>query len=219
MKYPIIRFILMVAAIAVLTGCAQQHNVQLSENFWQDKNQKVAIAAFKAPEPQVHRVGGEGLVDLAVNSAMNKNMNNALKRTDLSWYDNMDSTFADRLKEHKINTSVLPKQFESSKKNREIVLRQAEGDKVLTLELRAVGARRTYYGFIPTGAPEAYCVLVGELFDPKDKKVLWHHETEIIQPVQGAWDQSPHYPNFTKALNVAVNDAKQEMLDSFFSGR
>jgi hypothetical protein len=37
--------------------------------------------------------------------------------------------------------------------------------------------------------------------------------------VQGAWDQSPHYPNFTKALNVAVNDAKQEMLDSFFSGR
>lgn len=219
MKYAVIRFILVSAAITVLTGCAQQRNVQLSDSFWQDKNQKVAIAAFKAPEPQVHRVGGEGLVELAVNSAMNKNMNNALKRTDLSWYDNMDATFADRLKAQKISTSVLPKQFESNKKNREIILRQAEGDKVLTLELRAVGARRTYYGFIPTGAPEAYCLLVGELVDPKDKKVLWHHETEIIEPVKGDWDQSPHYPNFANALNVAVTEAKQEMLDSFFSGR
>ena len=76
-----------------------------------------------------------------------------------------------------------------------------------------------YYGFIPMGVPDAYCVLVGELVDPKDKKIWWHHEAEIIEPVQGAWDQSPHYPNFLNALNIAINEAKQEMLDSFFSGR
>lgn len=205
--------------MALLMGCAQPRNVQLSENFWQDQSQKIAVASFKAPEPQMHRVGNEGLLDLAINNAMNSNMNKALKRADMNWYNNMSTQFATRLKEQKIHTSISEQQFKNDKKNREIILRQAEGDKVLTLELRAVGARRTYYGFIPTGAPEAYCLLVGELIDPKDKKVLWRHESEIIHPIQGAWDQSPNYPNFTSALNVAVNEAKQELLDSFFSGR
>jgi len=206
--------------MGLFIGCAQQpRNVQLSENFWQNKNQKIAIASFKAPKPQVRTVGAQGLLDLAVNTTMNSGMNTFLKRTDLTWYKEINSSFANRLKEHTIKTSVLPQEFEHDKKSRELLLSQVEADKVLTLELRAIGARREYYSIIPKGAPEAFCVLVGELIDPKDKKVWWHHEVVIVQPVQGAWDQGPNYPNFTNALNVAVNEAKQEILDSFFSGK
>lgn len=221
MKNSIIRAVITIVGLITLTGCAGPRNIQLSEEFWQTKNQNITIATFKTPEPQVHVKGEQGLVDLAINSAMNNNMNKALKRTDLSWYSNLYSRFVERFKTHKINSSIVSRQVEPGKKNYEMLLTQAnaEGDKLLTLELRAVGARRTYCGFIPTGAPEAYCVVVGELIDPKDKKVWWHHATEIITPVKGPWDQSPHYPNFANALDIAMHEAKQEIVDSFFSGK
>ena len=82
-----------------------------------------------------------------------------------------------------------------------------------------MGVRREYYGFIPTGAPQAYCVLAGRLTDLSDKKIWWSHDVEIILPVQGAWDQPPSYPNFTQALHLAMDEAREELVDSFFSGR
>lgn len=218
MRKSIIGVLIMIAGFTTLTGCAQR-SVQLSDEFWQTRNQKVSIATFKAPEPEIHRKGNQGLIDYAINTAVSSKMSKALKRLDLSWYNNLYLSFAERLKKQKIHTNVLTKQFEKGKKEHEILLSQAAGDKILTLELRAIGARRTYYGFIPTGAPTAYCVLVGELMDPKDKKVWWHHETEIITPVNGPWDQSPDYPNLMSTLHIAIQEAKQEMIDSFFSGR
>jgi len=219
MKSLIVRFLVIGLGMTLLTGCAGKRNIPLAENFWQEKQQKIRVASFKAPEPQMHTVGQQGLVDLAINSAMNNQMNKAIKNIDISWYAMLPENFSGQLKKHHMNVTLHPQPIDTSKKSRDAILGQAAGDKLLTLELRAVGARRDYYGFIPTGAPQAYCVLVAEMVDPKDKKVLWRHETEILQPVEGAWDQPPNYPNFTRALQVAVNDAKQELLDSFFSGR
>src|ERR1700722_18330514 len=209
MRYSIVRYVFICLGVTLLAGCANQRNIQLTENFWKNQKQKIAVASFKAPEPQVHQIGGQGVLDLAVNSVMNKNMNNTLKRTDLNWYNDIPSDFVHQLREHHINAMAYAKQLYNDKKSTEVVLTQIEGDKLLTFELRALGARREYYGFIPTGAPQAYCVLIGKLIDPTDKKVLWRHEAEIIQPVQGVWDQSPNYPNFTNALHLAINEARQ----------
>ena len=74
-------------------------------------------------------------------------------------------------------------------------------------------------GFISGGAPQAYCVLSGELIDPRNqKKPLWRSEIEIMQPIQEPWDQSPHFSNLMGALNEATVAARTELLDSFFSG-
>ncbi len=214
-----IGFLLVITSIVLLTGCAHKVDEKRFQSFWQEEKPCVTVAAFKAPEPQLHCVGEQGLLELAINNAMNKNLNKALKTADVSAYHQMDQHFAKRLKAHKMQAEVVPTHFESTKKNREMILKQAAGNKVLTLELRAAGAKRKYLSLIPMGAPEGYCVLVGQLIDPKDNTLLWSHETEINQPIQGAWDQGPHYPNLNNAMQVALQDATQEMLDCFFSGR
>lgn len=203
-----------------LTGCAANRNIPLQANFWQNKDQNITIAAAKTPAPSVHEVGGQGLLDMAITNIANKSLSNNLKKTDLSWYPEMQQNFANRLKEKNIKTTFYTGALELNKKNQPNILAQTNGQLLLTFHLKAIGARREYIGgFIPKRPPEGYCVLVGELIEPNSKKVLWHHETEVLQKVQGKWDQPPHFQNFNQALSLAVADAKQELFDSFFSGQ
>lgn len=208
----------MTLVLALLGGCANTRNIQLTENFWHEKNQKVSIAAFESPKPLLHEVGGQGLIDLAITSAMNRNINAYLNKIDTSWYEDIIPKFTVKLKKQNIFVIQYPKKIDG-RKSYQIALAQAGDSKLLTINLQALGARREYsMGFIPTRAPEAYCKLEGQLIDPKDKKVWWRHEVEIIQPIEGDWDQPPSYPNLTHALNTAIDEAQNEMLDSFFNG-
>ncbi len=221
MKKLIIRnFLIFIgAALVLLTiGCAAPKNIALSENFWQNPKQKIVVASFNPPEAGVHLAGSQGLLEYGINSAANRGMNNYLKNAELRWYYEIASDLTKRLKERRFNATVYPQQLPEGEKANNVILAQLEGSKLLTIKLIAVGARREYYSIIPKGGPEAYCVLIGELIDPIDKKVWWRYETSIKQPVQGEWDQAPNYPNFNNALQVAVNEAREDLLDSFFSG-
>lgn len=216
----LMKLTLVSVVIVLISGCAVNRNLPMQDAFWQNKNQKIVVAAVLAPEPKVHQYGQQGLVDMAITGIANKDLSAAVKKTDLSWYNEIPQSFARRLKDNRMQASVYSRTLDLNKKKHANVLAETDGDLLLTFELKAVGARREYAaGFIPNGGPEGYCVLIGELFDPKQKKVLWRHETEIIQKVDGQWDQPPHFPNFNNALNIAIRDAQQELLDSFFSGR
>ena len=91
-------------------------------------------------------------------------------------------------------------------------------DDVLVMHLYAAGVVRNYNGFIPTSAPEAYCVLKGELVDSTNKTVKWRHLAEIKLPIQGEWDQLPAFPNAIAAVSQAIKLCRQEVTDSLFSG-
>ncbi len=209
-------------AVLLLMGCATPKRcVPLAESFWQNHTQKITVATYPAPTPTVYQLGAQGLLDIAITSIANKALNNALKHTDLIWYHELPEHFVNRLKGQHIQASIYEKKLPPDRKVHPGVLAETNGDLLLILELHAIGARRSYSaGFIPQGAPEAYCVLVGELLDPKNKKnVLWHSESEVIIKVDGAWDQPPGFPNFMNALNVAISEAREEIIDSFFCGR
>ncbi len=203
----------------MLAGCVTKRNVPLNSAFWQNQKEKITIIAAECPKPHLHAVGAQGLLDVAIIHAANRKLIDALKNSDLSWYEELPQTFAKRLKDKQRQASIYPKRVELKQKNQANILAESNGDLLLTFKVRTVGARRQYgLGFVPMSAPEGYCLLVGELINPKDKKVLWHHEAEIIQKVQGAWDQPPHFQNFNVALNTAIAEAKKELLDSFFNG-
>lgn len=207
--------LVLILGVSLLSGCATQKNVQLSEKFWQDKP-KVVVAHYKAPEPGMTVSGHQGLLDMAITRMTNNKIIDCLKRSDLSWYPKISDQFAQQLKQRSIGSVVDPTPIANDK----ALLAKAGGDKLLALKLQAVGIRREYsMGIISGGAPQAYCVLIGELIDPSNpKKPLWRSEIEVMQPVQGKWDQPPHFPNVMAALNEATTAARTELLDSFFSG-
>lgn len=218
MKLKNFKYVVLIGFI-FLMGCATQHNVELADSFWQSPNHKIAVATTKAPKPQIHQVGNQGLLDYAISSAVNSKLDTHLAQTDISWYRNMPQIFAERLQHKNILAKPYFQPINAKKENYLYIMGQTHSEKLLIIKLEALGAKRTYFSVIPKEAPQAYCEMIGELIDMRDNKVLWHHKASITEPVQGAWDQPPNYPNLDHALKLAINSAQHELLDSFFSGR
>lgn len=215
--FKFIRVILTASMLALLVGCAtKQKNVELSESFWHNTNQRVTVATTKAPKPQIYQTGNEGgILGLAVTSAINNKLENHLKKIDLAWYqEQLPGKFTERLRQHHVITHVSSITLDINDKNPALKL---NADKVLILKLNAIGVKRRYNGLIPAEDPQGYCVITGELRD-RSNRVLWHYQASASQPVEGAWDQPPSYPNLTRAIKVAAQSATQELIDSFFAG-
>ena len=47
----------------------------------------------------------------------------------------------------------------------------------------------------------------------------WRHLVEVKIPAQGQWDQPPTYPNVSSAVKEAITASREEVMNSFFSGR
>lgn len=212
------RFIPAGLILAVLTGCATQSNMPVPEGFWQNHQQKIAVTSITPPKPSLVQAGQTGLVDMAINCAVTDKFRKHLEATDVSWANRLPNEFAQKLKQRHIKAGVYQPLSQEPEDQYAGFAMRMKHDKVLVVKITSIGAVRQYYSFIPLGPPKAFCSLRGELYDPMTKQLLWRHTSMITQPVDGEWDQPPSYPNFSRALQVAVRSAQQELVDSFFSG-
>ncbi len=209
-------FILMGAAL--LSGCATEKNIPMSEKFWENKPEQMVIAESKAEKPALYKVGNQGLLDMAINSVMTKTMNEQIGKSDETWYHSLPQEFANRLQKNNIKVHAVSEVIGDDEKTYPAFAARLSADELLVIRLEAFGATRNYYSFIPTGAPKAYCELYGELVNEKNHTVLWRHRAMASEMVQGPWDQPPAYPNLMQAIKLAASNAQEELLDSFFSG-
>lgn len=214
------RFFLIFISSCFLSACATEKNIPLDASFWNKKSHhKVAVVSTKAPKPEVITVGNQGLLDMAINHAMAKSLSERLDQVNLNWYATLPGEVAGKLKSHHM-IPVIVSDINNAKNEALINAVSAQGaDEILIIRLNAVGTIRQYTGFIPLGAPKAYVVLKGTLYDASGKTVLWRHLADVKIPVEGEWDQAPNYPNLMTALNQAISTSRQEIIDSFFSGR
>lgn len=215
MNNTIVRYTLITLGLFFLSGCVTERNIALSEKFWQEKPH-IVIAQYKAPEPGMVVSGEQGLLDMAITRAANNTLIKKLRQNDMTWYKELPHKFAQGMKSRSIKVEVDP----SPITNKQSIFAKAQGNKLLALKLVAVGVRRKYsLGFISSGAPQTYCLLLGELIDPHNKdKPLWRSEIEVMQPIKEPWDQAPHFTNLLAAVEEATQAASSELLDSFFSG-
>jgi hypothetical protein len=91
-------------------------------------------------------------------------------------------------------------------------------DQLVVLEVQAAGTIRSYYGFIPTGAPQGYFSCRGSLIDLSNNKLLWTAVGVQSVPIDTPWDQpSESYPNVTTAFYRALEGAKTMMVENLLS--
>lgn len=218
MKLSLLKAFAILTFMGFLSGCASEPNIPMQDQFWQAKQDKIAIAKTKTITPALYKTGNQGLLDLAINSAMTHKLDNKISESDVSWYEKLPHQFALKLqKRNKVADEVATVINDDAKNYRSFVSRVGANE-LLVIDLENFGAIRNYYAFIPTGAPKAFCQLTGKLIDTTTNKILWRHRATSTEEVNGPWDQPPYYPNVTKAIRVAANNAQEELLDSFFSG-
>ncbi|MBX7152900.1 hypothetical protein K1X84_14820 [bacterium] len=215
---------------ALFTGCGTSR-MTINPSFWENKTQKIGIVIGGFPKAAAYKGGNQGLLDIAINEAMAGSLESHLRSVDMTPFSNIADQFVLQLKERGLTVTKLTERgfvdpdisSSGGKKyiscNFKKLMQKEPVDIVLFLEIVRFGTIRSYYGFIPTSDPKALCQARAYLISTKDCELLWTfemQEKESIVPVVGAWDQSPDYPNVTNALNAAMKEAGNLIINDFF---
>jgi hypothetical protein len=220
--------LLMLAAAAMLTGCAAQIQkpIDLDPQFWSEKEPTIGVAMTTMPASQLVLGGNQGLLDLAIN----KGINSKLSAQVATWKLQDTATIPDEIvaklqakgyKAKKIDDVIDLAQYKEAKFHegfyaRDLTPLQAKYgvDRLLLISYTASGAYRTYYSVIPTSVPTPQVGGIGVVVDLRDNHLLWYKPFAVTQPAQGEWDQ-PNYANLSNAYYQAVDSSRQMVITPF----
>jgi hypothetical protein len=84
-------------------------------------------------------------------------------------------------------------------------------DKLLIVEIRALGVWRNYSAYIPTSDPRAVVKGAGYLVNLSKNSYEWYKPIDITKAAAGAWDEPPDFPGLTNAYFEAIEMTKEEL--------
>jgi len=220
--------------VSLLAGCAAVNQpVSVKEAFWTQSDRTIGVAISKLPEAQAHKIGQQGLLDMAINEGMAGEISKYLKKVDVTVYGQARGEFAKRLTARGLKVTEVNKAIDVvtladfmtddkshayATKDYRPLKKELGVDRLLMLVVQAVGTQRSYYGFIPTSAPIAMLSARGEIVDLTTNEVLWRQNTMNTVGVDDPWDQPPYFPNVDVAVKKVLISARRSMFDSLFQG-
>ena len=224
--------LLVVSAVLLLSACAS--SVPLDSNFWSRKGERVGVAIAELPEARAHRVGGEMLLDAAINKAMASKLNARMSVIGPTMMGKVTDGFVAQLEQHgfdarrlkeEIDLEAYPKFSGEGKvfgRDLRTLGTQQDLDLLLLVTVNRYGTLRNYFGFVPTGAPKALFDVRGQLIDLKTNQLLWQtflSDDEATVAVEGEWSEPPDYPNLVAALEKATAKSMAKLESNFFATR
>jgi hypothetical protein len=209
-------------------------NVPMKSDFWSQTDRSVSVVLAPLPEIRPHREGQQGLLDVAINTAMADELSTALRTISLTdSFGQARSEVVRRMQERGIKASFVEttidpgalQDFQTEDKSRIYAgkdfrpLKANFGtDRLLLFTVVQAGTVRGYYGFIPLGSPRAIFKARGEMIDLSTNEVLWRDSTSHNAGIADPWDQAPEFSNVHAAVQKVIADARKAMLDRLFGG-
>lgn len=226
---------LSVVGAALLTAACAPTRVTVKPEFWQDRQARIGVALTPRPEAGAHKVGAQGLLDMAINAGMAADLKAHLQTVDVSAFERIRDRFASELGKRGMNVVVLPGYLDTGKyperaedapkvenaygRDLSALRTEQKLDAVVLLQVRRYGTIRSYYGFIPLGAPAGFFEAKGQMVDLRTGALVWQTQMTEQQATvagMGDWDQPPAYPNLTAALHVAIANGSEFLWKEFF---
>jgi hypothetical protein len=230
------RIALAALGAALFTSACAPARLTIKPEFWQDRQARIGVALTPHPEAGAHKVGAQGLLDMAINAGMASELKSHLQTVDVSEFDRIRERFVQELGKRGLNAVALPgyldpaaypargedaPEVENAYDRNLAALRTAQKlDAVVLLQVRRYGTIRSYYGFIPLGAPAGFFEVQGQMVDLRTGTLLWQTvipENKASVPATGEWDQPPAYPNLTAALRAAMGSGSEFLWKEFFT--
>jgi hypothetical protein len=222
-----------VAVFAAFTSlaCAGAQRIRAEPTFWSEKQTRVGIGLAAVPPAAPHRVGAEGLLDMAINKGMAGDLEKHLASLTPSAFVPVLDQMERRLKKagmapkkiaEPINLGALPERANKAdgyfERDVSALAARYDVDALLIVEVVQWGTLRNYYGFIPLGDPKALFGVSGRLVG-RDGRMRWYDWIEgedALLPVSGEWDQPPAFANVTRSIQSVERKAAAFLEGSLF---
>ncbi len=225
----VLRLLAVAATTIVLTGCvvAPQTPIQLSASTL---NAEGRIGVVMTPLPKVDLVlpGASCLLCYAAASAMNSSLNTHTQALPYEDLPKLKDQLAQALiKKGKTATVIIePLDLKSltdfANKGANIATKDFTSlkakygvDKLLVVDIAALGMERTYASYFPTSPPRAYLVGTGFLVNLNNNTYEWFNPIRQLRAADGNWDEAPKFPGLTNAYFQVLESSKDEFLKPF----
>lgn len=90
-------------------------------------------------------------------------------------------------------------------------------DRLLVINIAALGFTRPYAAYIPTSDPKAYLEGSGYLVNLKNNLFEWFYPWNVSRSTDKTWDEPPKFPGLTNAYFQVLEIAKDNLLKEFSS--
>jgi hypothetical protein len=213
-------------AAALLAGCATKPQVPVSFSPAAPLHgQRVGVAMTKLPEVEVHLPGADCLLCIIAASAMNTGLRT---HTDTLTHEDLPA-LKDRMAAslRKKGASVVGiaealdmKTLPDSKATGPNVASTSFApfkdkfgiDKLVVVEIHAIGFERSYASYIPTSDPKALLRGRGYMVNLGNNTYEWYLPMNITKSAEGKWDEPEKFPGLTNAYFQALELGNDHLL-------
>jgi hypothetical protein len=225
----IIKIIAPLAIIFSVQGCISvQQPVPMDFSKWEaqdSKAKKIAILINPLPEPNTHKIGAQGLLDIAINNSNAAELTAHLKTLDITEFLAIKNQLGEKVSQNGAEPILLasdyslPKlpEFEKegnyTKVDYQSLKETLGADQLILINVSRVGTIRSYYGFIPTTAPQGVFTGTAQLIDLSSNQIYWHHPVNVQKPAAQEWNEAPTYPGLTNAMYQALDQGRVLLLE------
>lgn len=215
-----------------LAGCASQpqNPVNLSQDAVSAKSGRIGVAMTALPKLDTQLPGADCLLCIAAASAMNSSLIDYSRKLSYEDLSTLKNQMAEKLRsngsdvvliEGNLDVNALQnfssekpnfarKDFSSLKKKYNI-------DRLLVIDITALGFIRTYASYVPTSDPKAQLQGLGYIVNLSNNSYDWYQQVSITKSSDQNWDEPPKFPGLSNAYYQAIEIGKDSFLLPFSS--
>lgn len=205
--------------VILLSACVSppQAPISLSRDAIIGQPGRVGIAMAPLPKVDIQVPGADCLLCLAFAYAANSGITSygqtlpnddllALKAEVASILTKKGANI--RLIDTELNLSALPdtgsKGPNIASKDFSSLQQKYQIEKLLVIDISALGFTRSYSAYFPTSDPKAMLRGAAYLVNLKNNTYEWYEPIFIVKSADQAWDEPPKYPGLTNAYFQAI---------------
>lgn len=220
----------LMAVSLLLGGCiaAPQLPIGYTPETLSVKSGRVGVAMTPLPKVNTQFPGASCLLCIAAAEAANASLTTHAQTLPYEDLPKLSSQLADTLRKKGVDAMVIPEPIDTSKlassdKDGPNIARRDFGplktkytiDKLLLIDITAIGFLRTYSAYFPTSDPKAYLQGVGSLVNLKTNTYEWYMPVNINKSADKSWDEPPNFPGLSNAYFQVLELSKDAYMQPF----
>lgn len=223
-----IRFGLILAVFSIFAGgCASvpQQPVSLSHDAVGAQAGRIGVAMTALPKLDTQVPGASCLLCLAAASMANSSLTAHAQMLPYEDLQKLKNEVATLLRKKGANVTVIEEDLNIkalpdigangpnvTRKDFSPLQKKYKIDKLLVIDITALGFIRTYSAYLPTSDPKGMLQGTGYIVNLKNNTYEWYMPVFITKSADQNWDEPPKFPGLTNAYFQALEIGKDSFL-------
>lgn len=222
--------VLMLACLALIAGCATppQMPVALNPDTINAKGGRIGVAMTPLPKIDTSFPGASCLLCIAAASVANSSLTTQTQKLPPEDLALLKLKVADAIRakggdvvviEEPLKLDALPNTSGQgpnlSRKDFSALKVKYRIDRLLVIDIQALGIERVYSAYVPNGDPKAILRGAGYVVVLPANTYEWYMPVRITKSADGKWDEPPEFPGLSNAYFQVVELGKDEFMQPF----